>query len=605
MQQHHRGKSFRTRLIKTFILVALLPIALVSIASGINSTQILRNGIEELTLADLDNMQTSLHDWMASYQDILYQIYTDEEIIAMVEKLDVSEDLAVTRNQLRRELRGLLNTKEHIKSITILSDGGQVVFYDSLVPSNQENSWMKYMDLSQQELYDTISQDNALHYFPTSPAGEFAGKENYLFHMARRIIHYQDVNKEYGVVILSIDEAMLSQLCGSENWDGSLLDSFTFLVDETGHILSYPDKQYLTTVLDTAGKSLEEREKVYQQFALESTLLQPDYVSIHVRYDRLLQCDLVQVINRSQLEARLMHQQQFMTVILLVALLLMLVTLLLSSSNLSASITRIVGVMEQVQQGDLAARVAVDHRMPLEISRIGTQYNQAMDQCVEAMEKERQASEKLRNAEILALESQINPHFIYNTLDTINWMAIEDENYEISDAIGAFASILRYSCMDSNAIVPLREELAWLNQYIVLQQLRMKHPLQCVVDAPEELLECRIHKLLLQPFVENSVLHGFKDSPRPPQLNLSIRRQSGCIYINIRDNGVGMSEQMVEAMNRGIFPPSHSKRHIGIENVLTRIRLYYGKKAMISVNSGENLGTEIIISLPEEEVLPQ
>lgn len=143
MRQHHRGKSFRTRLIKTFILVALIPIALVSIASGINSTQIIRNGIEELALADLDNVQTSLQDRMASYQEILYQIYTDEEIIAMVEKLDISEDLAVTRNQLRRELRALLNTKEHIKSITIVSDREQVVLYDSLVPSNQENSWMK------------------------------------------------------------------------------------------------------------------------------------------------------------------------------------------------------------------------------------------------------------------------------------------------------------------------------------------------------------------------------------------------------------------------------------------------------------------------------
>ena len=121
-------------------------------------------------------------------------------------------------------------------------------------------------------------------------------------------------------------------------------------------------------------------------------------------------------------------------------------------------------------------RVEMDPRMPREIQEIGIHYNQVMDQCVEAIDNELRTAQKLRNAEILALESQINPHFIYNTLDTISWMAIGKEDYEVSDAISAFAKILRYSCTDSNGVVTIREELAWLGQYLVLQKLRLENP---------------------------------------------------------------------------------------------------------------------------------
>lgn len=605
MNRKTKGKSFRARLLQICILVVLLPITVVSAAFGINSTRIIRSGMEDLAASDMVRTLTGIRDGLTSYQDILYQLFIDDDIISLTEKLDNQQDLAVTRNQLRRKLAEYLYTKEYIKSITIISDGGQVVFYQSLAYSSLENAWMSYLDMGKEELYNLLSGDNAVHYIPTSATGNFDGKENYLFHMGRRIINYQDVAAQYGVVILSVDEAMLRGLCTAGNSNPERLDSFYFLVDKEGRVLSYPDKAYLTRELPVEGLSQEERQQVYRDFALETGLADPGYVSVRVQQGEALDWDLVQVSNGNQLETRLLQQMLFMFGILMVALCLLLISLWLATGNLSRSVRQIVGVMEQVQEGKMFERVEMDPRMPREIQEIGIHYNQVMDQCVEAIENELRTAQKLRNAEILALESQINPHFIYNTLDTISWMAIGKEDYEVSDAISAFAKILRYSCTDSNGVVTIREELAWLGQYIVLQKLRLNNQLECQVDVPEELLAYRIHKLLLQPFVENAVCHGFKGCPRPPKLWISMEKQGKNLCIDIRDNGVGMPEALVEAMNRGEFPKSHTKSHVGLDNVISRIRLYYGRKAMVSVNSGPDLGTEIIITLPEEEVLPE
>ena len=108
------------------------------------------------------------------------------------------------------------------------------------------------------------------------------------------------------------------------------------------------------------------------------------------------------------------------------------------------------------------------------------------------------------------MEAQINPHFLYNTLDTINWMAIDKDEFDISNAINSLATILRYAIADSSGEVFVRDEIDWLKKYIYLQQFRLKNNFTCSINVDPDVMDLRIHKLLLQPFVENSILHGFE-----------------------------------------------------------------------------------------------
>ena len=126
------------------------------------------------------------------------------------------------------------------------------------------------------------------------------------------------------------------------------------------------------------------------------------------------------------------------------------------------------------------------------------------------IQSEKDSAEKVKNAEIAALEAQLNPHFLYNSLDTINWMAIEQEQYPISNVVSALGKILRYGIDNSNGIVTIADEQNWLNQYLFLHQNRLRNMLQCDVCIAEDTLGLRIHKLLLQPFVENAIIHGFQ-----------------------------------------------------------------------------------------------
>ena len=219
------------------------------------------------------------------------------------------------------------------------------------------------------------------------------------------------------------------------------------------------------------------------------------------------------------------------------------------------------------------------------------------------MEKFKKSVEKQKNAEIAALEAQINPHFLYNTLDTISWMAIDRDEYEISNMIATLARILRYGISDSNGIVKIKDEIDWLKQYIFLQQTKLKNSFECHINVEPELMEIPIHKLLLQPFIENAILHGFEGVDRAHRLQMDMKREGEFIKIEIEDNGCGISDETVQEMNQGIFRKTEDKNHIGMENAITRLYMYYGEKTKVTIGSRPGEGTLIRIWIPMREAV--
>lgn len=161
---------------------------------------------------------------------------------------------------------------------------------------------------------------------------------------------------------------------------------------------------------------------------------------------------------------------------------------------------------------------------------------------------------------------------------------MDKDEHEIGSMINSLARILRYGVDKSNAIVTLREEVDWLRQYIYLQQTRLKSAFDFELDVDEKIMCCKIHKLLLQPFVENSILHGFYGKRDKCILSISIKDSGDFIEIKIKDNGIGMSEEMVRRFNQKELRDQNLD-HIGIENVQSRLEMYYGEKANVSANS--------------------
>ncbi len=194
------------------------------------------------------------------------------------------------------------------------------------------------------------------------------------------------------------------------------------------------------------------------------------------------------------------------------------------TSQLTQSVEHTCDTITDLTSGNFAARVDLQQEMSPEIRTIATGLNRLADKLNILIQAEKDSAEKVKNAEIAALEAQLNPHFLYNSLDTINWMAIEQEQYPISNVVSALGKILRYGIDNSNGIVTIADEQNWLKQYLFLHQNRLHNMLQCDVQIAEDTLGLRIHKLLLQPFVENAIIHGFSQEQELCCLRIHIFR---------------------------------------------------------------------------------
>lgn len=589
--------SLQTKLIRLFFVTSIIPILLLSIFFYYNISDIIRKNTEELTINNLEQTASSLKLRLESYEDLLYQMYTDDSLVALVDKINNDEDLAVSVNQLRRLMRGLLYTKEHIRSITVITSKGEIITYDQLTSVTNRNSWIENFSLTKDQIYDEVSKDNYTHIFPTEFGTNFANEDFYLFHIAHRIIDYKDLQKKNGIVVISIDEDLLKEVCLTHNDSEENTNNFNFIVDDKGRIISYINKELLTQKVVNPDAPIEERREAYLDFITSESFIEKEYITTYIYEEEELSWDIVNVSNQKMIMRKLNTQQKIIIFVSFLSLVIVMGLTFLLSNQLSYSIKSVVTTMNVAGSGNFDTRVKIDNKMPREVELIAIKFNDMLGKLGEAREKEKEAGEKQRAAEIKALEAQINPHFLYNTLDTINWMAIDKNEFDISNAITSLATILRYAITKSNEMVEVRDEVEWLKKYIYLQQTRLKHTFRCEINVEPEILDFKIHKLLLQPFIENAIIHGFEGMKREHILKIDMKLEGSFLCITIKDNGKGIEASMVESFNNRDFKEPESN-HIGVENAISRLYMYYGEQISVKFASTLGEGTEVTILIP-------
>ena len=218
MKTQIQKKSFRNRLILAFLLTSVLPMLFMIVFSYYNSTKVVGSSVDEMAQTNLQQTQVNLNVRLDSYKDLLYQIYTNDEVVRMVDEINMGKNVAVNKKSILKYMRGLFYTKDYIQSMTLITDSGTVAFYDKLTATTSEKSWLDNCGYTQEELYDLISDDNKTHMLSTQKAWQFAGKNHYLFHIGHRIIDYMDMNKQVGIIVISIDEKLLREIYEGGIW---------------------------------------------------------------------------------------------------------------------------------------------------------------------------------------------------------------------------------------------------------------------------------------------------------------------------------------------------------------------------------------------------
>ena len=229
------------------------------------------------------------------------------------------------------------------------------------------------------------------------------------------------------------------------------------------------------------------------------------------------------------------------------------------------------------------------------------QLNHMLDRIQVLMKDKLDREILVKNTEIKALQNQINAHFIYNVLESIKMMAEIDEKYEISDAITALGELLRYNLKWVSSNVTIREEVAYIKNYIRLMNLRYDFVIILSVNIDEDIYRQSIPKMSLQPIVENAILHGIAELGEDATIYIKSTKLDGDFEITITDSGVGMDEEhrlVLEKKINGEMDDQESKHGIGLKNVNYRIKMQFGEKYGLKVYSMEGCYTKITVLLP-------
>lgn len=263
------------------------------------------------------------------------------------------------------------------------------------------------------------------------------------------------------------------------------------------------------------------------------------------------------------------------------------------SKSITRPIDKLLVAIKKMGEGKFSTKVQVNRND--EIGNLIKKFNEMDDKISTLIEENYISSIREKEAIIMSLNIQLNPHFLYNTLNIINWIAIENNEKEISKMIISLSSMLRYTAHNNEEISDFKKDLEWLKKYIYIMQNRFENKFNVFYEIDEDVEFYKVPKLFLQPFVENSIIHGFSMIDSGGSLKITGRLEGEMVYFSVEDNGRGMDNKRIKEVMET------NTDNIGIRNVNNRIKLIYGDKYGVTIQSEINRGTRITINLPKSE----
>ena len=265
------------------------------------------------------------------------------------------------------------------------------------------------------------------------------------------------------------------------------------------------------------------------------------------------------------------------------------------SRHLSRPVRELSAAMEQAQQGNFSLRLPAGRED--ELGRLNDSFNRMMTEYQENLRRSVQHEKELNDARLRMMQAQLNPHFLYNTLDSLKWMGVAHNAPQVSALAADLASLLRAS-ISGNEFVTLEEELELVERYIDIQSIRFADRFVCEIAVDEQYQGCMVPKLVLQPLVENAILHGVSDR-EDGYIKLWAEGDEKTVTLFVSDNGCGMPPEMVAAINRG--DAREAGGHLGIYNVNSIIKLHFGAQYGISASSAPGRGSRVRVRLPNRK----
>lgn len=572
-----------------FLIAGILPILVMQEVSFYLNTRHMTKKVDVMAKSNLIQIAERTDLTMEIYTNLINQIYTDDEIIRIIDDLqsDVPTGKAIAYNKMYNRLKQYNILGKGVRCISVVCRDGTSVTYDFETGSSLDNLWIGIKDMRETKPYQNANKKIGIQVTPTMEIKDH-GESRYMFCLSKQIFDFSDLEKgTIATAIITVDALVLEEICKIETEN-----EITFILDEDKHVIYYPEEMFMGIQLD---------EKVDELKLVELSRLLRNKTKVINKYkDDKTEWEFYYVYAK---EYMLKDVYELQRTILIVGIFIVISAILLIAytvRKVHQSVHVVIEGMKEVKQGNLSVEVPVNSQD--EIGQIAQNFNEMTREVRRLVEEVKEAGEKQKNAEIRALEAQINPHFLYNTLDSINWIAIEKGEYEISKMLRNLGVILRYSVNKSNKLATVHEIADWLEKYISLQKIRFNDAFDFKLNIDERTYGVKLYKLLLQPFIENAIVHGFNGEEQGGIITIDIMftKEENKICIIIEDNGIGMPKETAEQYNNRQKVLKRDEESIGLSNSFSRMHMYYGEEAEWNVSSLEGMGTVITLRLPVE-----
>ncbi len=301
------------------------------------------------------------------------------------------------------------------------------------------------------------------------------------------------------------------------------------------------------------------------------------------------------------IENNYIHAQtnNIINLVIILGIILLFFSILLAiiiSGTLVKPIYKLKNHMVEVSNGNLDSYYETKNND--EISILGKVFNQMLMDIKKLINQVYKVQTQKRNAELRILQSQINPHFLYNTLDTIQWKALEYKAFDVADMINSLSIFFRISLSDGKEFITISDEIEHVRNYLEIQKTRYKDKISYSINLKESISQNLVPKMIIQPLVENSIYHGLKLKKQKGIININVLSENDYIIIEVIDNGIGMNHKMLATTKDNLYNSIESE-HYGLYNINERLKLTFKDKYNIDIDSEFGKGTKVLLKIPK------
>lgn len=547
-----------------------------------------------MELATIFNSQvvTNMNEFVEEYDRVTKSILVDFDVISSLSQddgKDIGKELEKQLN-MRRIMMRLLTLKPEIRGIALLTANGKVYQFgdqgktidDDIL---KEQEWLQDFRETGEILAVTAVHDKI--YYDDE-------KDGLVITVCRRILDYKGAY--VGELLIDLDPGSLIQLN----------DDFLLARNEYNIKITIRDAQNgILFDSDVASGRLTWKEAISENDILLYERNPEDYIVMSNETENG-KLSVSIVIPRSNLLLRI-SKVKYITESLLVVCIIIII---LISAKLSGNIANpVVSLQEKMKKVEKGQYETLSHTTNIsEINCLIYSYNDMVEQIRNLIEKVYVAQIKQKNAKLLALQTQINPHMLYNTLEAIRMKAIINDEDEIADMIKIMAQMFRMALSDTTPFYQIKNDIEYAEKFIALQNIRLPDVFYMEIHMEDRIKEASIIPLIIQPLVENSIEHGYRGGNIPLHMILTGKIvEENDISITLQDDGKGIVKEQIARIEERLSDAAKAKlqlnrnesgNSIGMKNILERIQLYYGEQYYLRIVKSDETGTIVEVRIP-------